>query len=218
METQENKSLGVQVINSVYQIICEFLGKPYSEAIQDFTYFSRRMHNCLQNEIVKKVSQDYEKIKNKGPMQFIYNEKVLWDCLDYFTQFGNEKILMKLVVPSSYFNLGQNICNKEVYKYYLRIFNHYGKQEKLNIFKNYIIRWNNWETFTSEIEKILPLAKSPKKKGKKKTKTHKPEFLTPKFTKELLLLKSFITDNIYSFKKEAFEESYISFLKKHELR
>ena len=205
--SKKPKSIGARAFNSVYPEICKFLGKSNSEEIHDFFFFSRKMHNDLQNEIVKKVRQDYDKIKNKGPMQFTYNEKVLWKCLQFFTQVGNEKILKKLVVPTSYFDTTKENCDKNIYKYYLRLYNQKTKQQKLDIFKNYIIRWNNWETFTYEIEKVI----NTKGKSKRKKKIHTSN-LDKKFVQNLQLLKHFIVDNIYSFKKEAFDANYISFL------
>lgn len=215
--SEKPKSIGAQAFNSAYPVICEFLGKSNSEAMHDFFFFSRKMHNYLQNEFVKKVRQDYDKIKNKGPMQFTYNPKVLWKCLQFFTQVGNEKVLKKLVVPTSYFDTTQENCDKNIYKYYLRLFNQKTKQQKLDILKNYIIRWNNWETFTYEIKKVIYTTKD-NSKTKNKFYTNKATILGKKFVQDLLLLKDFIVDNIYSFKKNAFDENYISFLNKYELQ
>lgn len=211
---EKKKSIGALAFNSAYPIISEFLGDKEIKPIEELFFVSRKMNNIMTREIINKIEEDYEKIKVCEPIKFSYNKRVLWKVLEHIYTTNNQKILMKLVVPISYFDIFHDTCDKDIYKYYLMRFNRKTKEEKIKAFINYIIRWDNWAEFTNQLNLVITGTERVSRQ-RRKFYVNTTKLLGEQFLLDLKLLYQYIKVNIYKIKKYHFESNYISIIKKY---
>ena len=211
---EKKKSVGALAFNSGYPVISEFLGDKEMKPIQELFFVSRKMNNYLTNDLINQIEADYEKIKVCEPINFTYSKKVLWRVIEHIYTTNNQRILMKLVVPISFFDTIHSTCEKDVYKYYLMRFNRKTKEEKIKAFIHYLIRWNNWKDFIDELDLVIKGTERVSRK-RRKFYVNTTKLLGEKFLQDLKDLRRYISMNIYSIKKYHFESNYISIIKKH---